>query len=446
VAAIGLVAALGLSACASDNPPSSAQPDGGGAKANDDGGKEAGGKSKKEPTADRIARKACPAPADRAMDPARSRVVSGDGDRVRVEAVTYPLPRYEGRPWSQWGQGLVGAGGAFYSAVGDHCGVNGNAYVYELRDGRLRLVGDMLSAVEHREGDWGYGKIHAPLVPGPGASIYGSTYWGSDTGMEYGEGYSGDFLFRVDPDSSDIERIGVPIPKRGIPALASSPKHGLLYGEAVDGLSDTKQSRFFAYDVKQKKVVFQSADRSGFGFRSIMVDGRGRAYYPIGDHRLAVYDPETNEAHDLPARLPGVWMRAASAPAPDGTVYGVTREPDTLFALEPDGDIRSMGPVRGYVASIALDEAGERLFYVPDAHGRAWQQGAPVIAVDTSTGKDSVVVELEKLAEAELDLRLGGTYDVAYAPNGKLFIGMNAGPRSETDGFGSVVLLTVTLP
>ena len=39
--------------------------------------------------------------------------------------------RVRGEPWSQWGQGVVLDDGRFISAVGDHRGRDGNAYVYE---------------------------------------------------------------------------------------------------------------------------------------------------------------------------------------------------------------------------------------------------------------------------------------------------------------------------
>ena len=60
----------------------------------------------------------------------------------------YPLPDYEGRLWSQWGQGVVLEDGRILSAVGDHDGTGGNSFFYELdpASGRLTLVGDVLSA------------------------------------------------------------------------------------------------------------------------------------------------------------------------------------------------------------------------------------------------------------------------------------------------------------
>jgi hypothetical protein len=364
-----------------------------------------------------------------------------------VVAAVYPRPDYEGVPWSQWGQGVV-VNGRFLSAIGDHCGVNGNSYFYDYdaAAARLRPAGDVLSLVEHAPGAWGYGKVHAQMVAGGEGAAYVTTYWGTKNGLAYDEGYEGDLLLRRDPGSGKWASLGVPMPGYGIPSLAGSAEHGLLYGEAVEP-ADSKQGLFFVFDLETSEVIFEMDKGDTRGYRSVLVDAEGRAHFSTGVGQLHVYDPETNEATQSQARLPGEWLRAASPPAPDGTVYGVTREPDTLFALRPTGEIDDLGPVRGYVASIALSPDGTRLFYVPDAHGRSWEEGTPLIAVDTGSGEESVVVELNDLAEERLDLRLGGSYSVVMDPGGeRVYIGLNAGAPETGSTFGQVVLAVVDLP
>jgi hypothetical protein len=65
--------------------------------------------------------------------------------------------------------------------------------------------------------------------------------------------------------------------------------------------------------------------------------------------------------------LPGLFLRAATPPAPDGTVYVVTQDPNVLFALAPDGTLRELGEAAGYIASLAMAPDGSRLWYVPEA-------------------------------------------------------------------------------
>ena len=83
----------------------------------------------------------------------------GGGGQPAVEAVVYPRPDYQGDPWTQWGQGLVLPDGRFLAAIGDHLGRDGNSYlyVYNPERGRITRFTDVLSQVEHENGEWGYG-------------------------------------------------------------------------------------------------------------------------------------------------------------------------------------------------------------------------------------------------------------------------------------------------
>lgn len=141
-----------------------------------------------------------------------------DTDAVTVRAAVYPHPDYEGNPWSQWGRGVLAHDGRFLSAIGDHMGEDGNSYFYEFdpETSQLTLVGDVLSVVEHQEGDWGYGKIHGALVRDD-CLVYAATYWGSRRGLEYQGSYHGDHLLRWDPSDHRIESLGVPVERQGIP-------------------------------------------------------------------------------------------------------------------------------------------------------------------------------------------------------------------------------------
>ena len=383
--------------------------------------------------------------------PTAEGVVLMDGEQggPRVEAFVYPHPGYEGNPWSQWGQGLVLRDGRFLSAIGDHLGADGNAYLYEYSpdSGTMTLLADVLSLTEHDPGAWGYGKIHGQMVPGPCDEVYFATYWGSREGLTFGPSYQGDRLFRLDPIENTIVDLGTPVPDHGIPSLAGSGQGALLYGEAPDPRYETDQGPFFVYDVERRETVFLDDDPSHVGFRNVAVDAEGRAYYSTGDGTLRVYDPRTGEARDHPDRMPGDWLRASTRPAADGTVYAVTTQPDVFFAIEPSGAIRTIGPARGYTTSMALDPDGERVLYVPGAHGDSWEQGTPLIALDPETGDEEVLLELNDAAEAALGLRLGGTYDLAVDPSRRIvYIGMNAGSASSGDSFGEVVLLVVHLP
>jgi hypothetical protein len=58
-----------------------------------------------------------------------------------------------------------------------------------------------------------------------------------------------------------------------------------------------------------------------------------------------------------------------------------------------------------------------------------------------------VIVELNPLAEDRLGLRLGGSYNVAVDPSGRVvYVGMNAGTVESEETFGEVALFIVQLP
>lgn len=380
--------------------------------------------------------------------PTAQSVDLGEANGVRVEGVVYPRPDYEGNPWSQWGQGLALDDGRFYSAIGDHFGADGNSYVYEYdsASGTLAMVGDLLSYVDHQPGSWGYGKVHGQMVAGACGEIYFSSYWGSFNDIRFDDVYRGDVLFRLDPHLRTIDPLTVPVDQHGQASLAGWAEGGLVYGEAIDPIlraQDVERGPFFAYDVLTEEVVFRGPDEPHVGYRNMMVDLQGRAYYSMGGGQLAVYDPASNQIETHPQVMPADWLRASTAAAADGRIMAVTDEPYTFFVLHPSGEIQTLGPAQGYTASLALHPDGNSFFYVPHAHGGSAASGTPLVRVDAATGAEEVVVELNPMAEEHLGLTLGGSYNVVVSPSGDtVYVGMNSGP----DGFGEIVLLVVHLP
>jgi hypothetical protein len=377
---------------------------------------------------------------------ASATTVLEDGDAVeKVEAVVYPHPDYEGDPWSQWGQGVVLPDGRYLSAIGDHLGPDGNSYVYEYSpsDRELMLITDVLGRTDHEQGTWGYGKIHGQMVLGDCGEVYFSTYWGTNDGLTYEPPYTGDLLFRLQPDTRSIANLGVPASERGIPSLAGWPEGDLVYGEIVDPASDPYQGGFFAYDIARNEVVFRDDDPAHVGFRNIAVDSRGRAYYSIGSGSLAVYDPATNGVREHSSPIPGSHLRASTYPTPEGVVYGVTDEPENFFALLPSGEIRTIGEAQGYTTSLAVHPDLEHLLYVPNAHGGG---GTPLISVDAATGAEAVLVDLDALAQSSLGLQLAGSYNVAVDRQRRVvYVGTNAGTLDAEDPWGEVVLFIIHL-
>jgi dipeptidyl aminopeptidase/acylaminoacyl peptidase len=266
--------------------------------------------------------------------------------------------------------------------------------------------------------------------------------------LTYDASYEGDRLFRIDPEAAVIADLGVPVPRHGLPSLAGWTDGGLLYGEAPDPRFEPDQGVFFVYDVRRRATIFVDDDPAHVGFRNVAVDAQGRAYYSIEGGVLRLYDPRTGETTELPDLMPGAWLRASTEPAADGTVYAVTTQPDVFFAIDPSGQIRTIAPARSYTASIALDPDGERILYVPGAHGESSLLGTPLVALDPETGEEEELVRLHDAALDALGVNLGGTYDLVVDPSRRIvYIGMNAGPANAGDDtYGEIVLLVVHLP
>ncbi len=390
----------------------------------------------------------------------RGEIVAADLDGPSVELVTlqedpyvgaavYPRPDYEANPWSQWGQGIALGDGRVITAIGDHLGADANSYlyVYDPEARTLTQFADILSAIGHEPGSWGYGKIHSQMVDAGDGGVFFTTYYGSRRGINFGGSYDGDVLFRLDQATLDLQPITVPAPGHGVPSLATNGQ-GLIYGEAVDPLLDEDTypaGGFFVYDATIGDVQQFAEDPRHEGFRNVMVDPAGTAWFAADGGGLFRYDPATEGIELTDIELPAN-LRASTLPDGDGTIYGITAEPWYLFAFEPDGSIRELGQASWYATSLALTPDQASFLYVPGAHGDSWRENTPVRAVDVTTGEQTDVVQLLDLVRDEFDLTLGGTYSITIdAGRNHAHIGFNAGP-TEDSPWGEVVFVVVELP
>ena len=358
-----------------------------------------------------------------------------------VDIVEYPLPEYEAKTWSQWGQGAIGADGSFISAVGDHRGPDGNSffYAYDPETSTMTRFADVLSLVDHRPGDFGYGKVHAQMVVGACGNVYAHTYWGTRRDLET-ESYQGDLLLRM--DTATIEVLGVTAEGRGTASMAGNSDGTLLFLETVE--PEEKIPELVVYDVLARRPV-NSVTEPHIGNRALAVGGDDRVYFSASDSRLSVYNHGDGTVTDIGDSIPGKFLRAATSPRADGSMVGVTRDPNEFFILNPDGSVDPLGSAAGYTASLAISEDGQHVYYVPGAHGNSGDLGTPVIELDVETGQQTNLVGLFDAAQELLGVRLGGSYNVVLDSQARrLYVGLNAGEGEET--FGRVFLAIINLP
>lgn len=368
----------------------------------------------------------------------------GSQNGLEIFAAEYPLPGPTTGLWSQWGQGVSLGDGSHISAVGDHLGVNGNSwfYRYEPEDRTLTRLFDVQSVVPSDSDSWGYGKIHAQMAVDDCGSVWAATYWGSRRDIEYDDIYQGDRLLQLDVANRQVVDHGLLAGQRGIPAMTLSPE-GHIVAVAVD--ADTDTAILATFDTATGSALDDVDDPRQVGFRSLGPSPDGSVVYSIGDRELALLDPEDQTTDDLAISMPGDWLRAATSLNPDNTWYGVTQDEPALFEVGPDGVANEIGSVDGYTTSLAMTETGDRVYWMPGAHGDAWEQGATVLSYSSETGEISEVVSLATLFEQELGLLAGGTYSVVF-DRGTLILGVNASDPDEDEddsGFGTVVLVVI---
>ncbi len=362
-----------------------------------------------------------------------------------VWAAEYPLPGPTEGLWSQWGQGIALGDGRHLSAVGDHLGHDANSFffVYDSEDRSLTRFADVLSVVPHEEGAFGYGKVHAQMVSDRCGTVWATTYWGTRDDLVYENGYEGDRLLAIDPAGRTIADHGAIAGEYGMPTMTIAPDGTTLVAGSVDVESGEEDVGVFTvFDTSTGEVTHQVDDPRQYGFRALGIDPvGGGVLYGIGDGGLAALDPSSGEFDDLEVELPGFWLRSITRPATDGTVYGVSDDESFIFSISSDGTLEELGEPGGTTTSIAMTPDGTRVFWMPEAHGGAWEVGAPIMSMDTGTGEITEIVSILDPFE-QLDLLPGGTYSIVY-DEGRLILGVNASDLDDDSGFGTVVLVVV---
>lgn len=416
---------------------------------------------------DEQAGSASPRPAGTVVAPGElpllegGRIVAGDLDGPSADLITlstdpyiaaaqYPRPDYEANPWSHWGQGIALDDGRVITAIGDHLGADGNSYlfVYDPEAGTLTRIADVMSALDHQPGSWGYGKIHSQMVDAGDGGIYFTTYYGSRRGLAYSGSYTGDVLFRLDKATLDLQPVTVPVPGHGIPSLATNGA-GLIYGEAVDPLLPDEQypaGGLLVFDVTDASSSRFLEDSRHQVFRNVMIGTDGTAWFAGDEGSLLRYDPSTDTVSVEDVTTGPASLRASTRVASDGTIYGVTLDPYDLFAFRDGEALRRLGTALDYTTSLALTPDEQRVLYVPGAHGDASTFDAALMAVDTTSGEQAVVVELFDLLQDEFDVVAGGTYSITVDPTrNHAHIMFNAG-ESLDEPWGELLFVVVELP
>lgn len=386
------------------------------------------------------------------------------GRPPEIDFAVVPGQGEEGWPWSSWADALYASDGNVYTTIGDHARpgdpdtprLTGRSQVYRLapEEGTVRRVLNFNDVTGISRGEYAPGKIHAPIFEDDGwLYLYG--YRSHPNLLDHGE-YPGDPLVRYNVETGGTENLGVPVPTAGVAEMALDRDRGVLYGltdsagHRTDGGAD---NGFLAYSVVDGETLFVGGPPSNH--RQMLLTADGRPYYDDGE-TLYRYDRDRQSVTATGAALPGDGrIRAATGPAADGTIYGISNARDgngVVFAFDPTEEaIEEFGTAfpagDGYTAAVRQSPGGRYLYYVPGAHGGGRENGAPVVQYDLRDGTRTVLAFLSPSLRAQEDYLVDGTYGLALAPEGgTLYVTLNGQMDRDDRNFSTVSVLLLRVP
>jgi hypothetical protein len=353
-----------------------------------------------------------------------------------IDFAFFPGQTYAGKPWSAWGDS-VAVNGKYYASIGDHLAPSGNSFVFEYDPAtkQFRPLADVRQILKLPEGHYTPGKIHSRLDLGNDGWIYFSTHRGSTRVTTDEFHYQGDWIMRVNPRTQQSEIVAQgPVPKHCIPTSVLDPDRLIFYGSTAPGVGkdDDESIQFFAYDLKQRKVIYSGPN--GPARYLVFAKSTGRVYYTTGKSESALmrFDPAVGR----PEKINGeIGIRAATRETPPGIVYTVSsgqgEREATLYAFDVKTEkVTPLGPAdvgsQQYITSLDADPTGRFLYYIPGAHGGSELDGCPVVQFDTRTKRKKVLAFLHPFFAERYRCTLKGTFSSAIDDKGeKLYITWN---------------------
>ena len=182
------------------------------------------------------------------------------------------------------------------------------------------------------------------MIRGPGGLIY--------IGSEPPYGQLGGALGVWDPKlNKTIENYRNLVTNQSIVSLAYEPKSGLIFGGSGNwgggGTHPTeKEAKFFAFDPKLKRKVFEAALVPGAGSYPATEAAVGKVFTTIGD-RLFTFDPQTMQVVRTNT-LPGAQAQISLGRHRSGLLVGLTSK--GVYAFEPSkGELVHTAPAPTHV-------------------------------------------------------------------------------------------------
>jgi hypothetical protein len=387
------------------------------------------------------------------------------------------------RLWSSWGDICLAKDGSVYVGIGDHGDDQGGdarcfIYRWDPRTATLKQVVDMNQVIPPRPGQPAWSKIHAKIDEGPDGGIYFSCTLNDGNRAKlpspddpkaaaktYGfhEGLPGGQVYRYDPVTGKVSVFASLPPRRCTATSLYDEKRGLWWCNLEAG----EGNALWCLDLKSGKPVYQGEDGS-VGFNrsfallsdgSILFNGRIPGDVKGGDAplmKLNLADGQIRQMKSVFKGSPGI--RCATRETKDGQIFGITYVTTQLFRYDVKKDeLEIIGPdwlAGSYVAVCELSPDEKYVYYLPGAHGKAWNDGTPVVQYEIATGKQKVLAFLAPTLDRELDYVPGGTYGIKLSADGStLYVNFNGHPgdkirpaKMKPNGFGLTSFAAIHIP
>ena len=368
------------------------------------------------------------------------------------------------RLWSSWGDICVAGDGSVYCGIGDHdndVGGNARCYIYRWLPDKKELVQvvDMNQVVPPRNGQPAWSKVHAKIDEAAAGRILFSCTLNDGNRAKlpthlWNNDLPGGQLYAFDPKTGKTSVV-TSLPPRRCTATSLVDKERNIWWcnlEAGEG------NALWGFDLTKNKPVFQSPDGT-IAFNRAMASARDGSIYFNHEQGLGKYDAKSGALTTKSVHFgdsPG--MRSATHESSRGVIYGTTQQNNQLFAFKPGtGELSPLGPtwLAGEYTTVTVLSPDERfLYYLPGAHGRAWQSGTPVIQYNIATGRCKVLAFLAAAFEQEHGYVPGGTYGVKLSADGDtLYVNFNGHaaesvrpPHMKPNGFGLTAFAAIHIP
>lgn len=370
------------------------------------------------------------------------------------------------RLWSSWGDICIARDGRVYCAIGDHGNdVGGDArcflYVWEPEKKQLRQIVDMNQVVPPKPGQPAWSKVHAKIDEGPDGKIYfcctlNDGNRARDNRYGFNDQLPGGQLYCYDPATGRTETFANLPPRRCTATSLYDRQRGVWWCNLEAG----NGSALWGLNLATRKVVFQGQDGqvSSKSNRAFALLNNGQIIFN-GNSGLMRLDPRLRLVMSTRSQLPdSPGMRCASRETSEGVLYGVSHGTNQLFSYAAATDELKLLGVNWlsgeYTTVCELSPDDRFLYYLPGAHGKAWEYGTPVIQYEIATGTRKVLAFLAPAVEQASDYVPAGTYGMKLtADGGTIYVNFNghAGdairPKTmKPNGFGLTAFAAIGIP